>query len=54
MKKVSESIELQEDICEIIELTSNDIETLAKAFDLINEVCELRFDDKEESQIVVH
>jgi len=41
MPKVTEKTAVdKEDVCEIIELASADIETLARAFDVINEVCQ--------------
>jgi len=61
MKKFSKkaSIVDEEAACEIIELATGDIETLAKAFDLIAESCadsscEELFQSSEEPRVIVH
>lgn len=42
MSKQSDKSTHQEDVLEIIELATNDLNTLARAFDLISEVCQSR------------
>ncbi len=42
MSKRSDNKSTGQDVLEIIELATNDLETLTRAFDLISEVCESR------------